>query len=105
MPQMTREEYYEQVLSALMAPNDARADTIRGYLKALLLTVWQEGEGFSGKRPFGNSGWEDEIYETLVSHEFVEGTVDDDGNMLTVDEERANILVSELIDHLFAGPA
>jgi hypothetical protein len=31
--------------------------TIRDYLRILLETLWEEGEGFSGKRPFGNSGW------------------------------------------------
>lgn len=36
------------------------------YLIRLVLTIWGEGEYFSGKRPFGNSGWEDEIYCALV---------------------------------------
>lgn len=48
-----------------MAPNDAYAATVREYLVALLAAVWDEGEGFDGKRPFGNSGWEGEVLEAL----------------------------------------
>ena len=39
-----------------MGVNDADAENIGEYLKALLSAVWHEGESFSGKRPFGNSG-------------------------------------------------
>lgn len=48
------------ILDILMGENDAGALTVRDYLKALLRRLWLEQEGFSGKRPFGNSGWEDE---------------------------------------------
>ena len=56
---------YPEILSARLADNDANADTVRDYLVALLLEVWSEGEGFSGKRPFGNSGWEYDLYEAV----------------------------------------
>ena len=32
--------------------------TVKDYLKTLLHTLWDEEDGFSGKRPFGNSGWQ-----------------------------------------------
>lgn len=54
------------VLDCPMGPNDANAETVRDYLKALLLKVWVQGEGFSGKRPFGNSGWEYDVTDALV---------------------------------------
>ncbi len=60
----------EDVLDLEMITNDAEAKTIRDYLKALVTRIWEEGEGFSGKRPFGNSGWEYELYGTLVTHGF-----------------------------------
>ena len=41
--------------------------TCREYLCALLKTLWREGEGFSGKRPFGNSGWDYDLIDALVS--------------------------------------
>lgn len=56
----------DEILDAKMGENDADASTIRDYLKSLLTLVWSDGEGFDGKRPFGNSGWEGEIYATLV---------------------------------------
>ena len=40
--------------------------TIKEYLHKLLSTLWDEGESFNGKRPFGNSGWEYDIYTALV---------------------------------------
>lgn len=54
------------ILDIKMQENDAGADTVKEYLIALLLNVWSEEEGFSGKRPFGNSGWKYEIYEALA---------------------------------------
>jgi len=55
----------EEILNIKMVPNDADAETIRDYLKALLNQLWMEDEGFSGKRPFGNSGWQHEIYNSF----------------------------------------
>lgn len=55
----------EEVLALRLPPNDADAATVRDYLKALLLVVWREGESFSGKRPFGNSGWDNDLLDAL----------------------------------------
>lgn len=60
--------------------NPTGASNVRGYLQALLLMVWAEGEGFSGKRPFGESGWEYDLYIPLAKAGLVEGLVmDEDG--------------------------
>lgn len=83
--------------------NDADASTIRDYLTKLLLTIWQEGEGFSGKRPFGNSGWESEIYVSLVKAKRIDGHIDEDGYLDWADEASANILITEAILTLGAG--
>jgi len=56
----------QAVLNCPLEENDSGADTVKGYLKALLFTLWDEDEGFSGKRPFGNSGWEYELTEPLI---------------------------------------
>lgn len=55
----------QQVLDLPMDDNDAGAKTIREYLVSLVEMLWVEGEGFSGKRPFGNSGWEAELLDTF----------------------------------------
>jgi hypothetical protein len=81
--------------------NDAGASTIGQYLGQLLLTLWEEGECFSGKRPFGNSGWEYEIYRGLIQAGAVAGTVDEYGDIQTVDEKAANQLISNHITQLF----
>ena len=56
-----------EILDLPMEPNESGADSIRGYLVELVATVWREGEGFSGKRPFGDSGWQSELYKPLVT--------------------------------------
>jgi hypothetical protein len=49
--------------------------TPREWLCDLLLTLWHDGEGFSGKRPWGNSGWETDIYKPLAQHGFIKATL------------------------------
>lgn len=39
--------------------------TLREFLKECMKRLIIEEEGFSGKRPFGNSGWLQEIREAL----------------------------------------
>lgn len=56
----------KEILALPMQPNDSGATSVRGYLVALLLEVWQEQEGFSGKRPFGNSGWSADLWRPLI---------------------------------------
>lgn len=51
--------------------------SIREYLSKLLLGVWDEGEGFDGKRPFGNSGWESEPIGALGQAGFIVGKMED----------------------------
>jgi hypothetical protein len=41
--------------------------SIREYFAALLSAVWEEQEGFSGKRPFGNSGWYCDLRDALAT--------------------------------------
>lgn len=61
--------------------NEAGAETVGGYLAALGAALITEAEGFSGKKPFGNSGWEWDIPIALVLAGVIPGevTFDDDG--------------------------
>lgn len=68
-----------EILDTPMEPNDSGATTVRGYLIALLAAVWEHGEDFSGKRPFGNSGWTWDLYGALVKAGHIDGTFDEDG--------------------------
>lgn len=65
----------QAVLDCPMQENDSGAYTIKGYLKALLFTLWDEEEGFSGKRPFGNSGWTSDLATALVKGKFIKGRI------------------------------
>lgn len=49
--------------------------TIRQYLIELLDTLWVEKEGFSGKRPFGNSGWESDFNFPLIKAGLIKGEI------------------------------
>jgi hypothetical protein len=82
------------ILGLKMTSNDAGADTIGDYLRSLLRGIWIEEEGFDGKRPFGNSGWHQEIYETLVKERFLDG----DSDHLPYDDTQAEELVLLAID-------
>lgn len=78
-------EYEKQLRKALKVKFDFEDETttVREYLHKLLETLWIEGEGFSSKRPFGNSGWENDLIIPLVQAGFIEGKFSD----VLLDEE------------------
>lgn len=72
------------VLDMPIRDRDSGAKTPRDYFKRLLTTLWREVEEFSGKRPFGNSGWDWDLGIALTkagySHDFQKlVTLDEDG--------------------------
>lgn len=67
----------------------------------MLKELWREKEGFSGKRPFGNSGWENDLYEPLIKDGFIVGTLDEDGYVESVDEKAGYDFVVKLMDIIF----
>lgn len=69
---MTKDEAV-QLLATPLPENDSGADTVGGYLGALLERLLDDGEAFSGKRPFGNSGWEWDLAAPFLP-------TDDDGD-------------------------
>jgi hypothetical protein len=77
--------------------------TIRDYLHGLLRNLWAQGEGFSSKRPYGNSGWEYDLYTALARAGLIEAELDEDGGLEDItDEERtkADRMIEDVIDHL-----
>jgi hypothetical protein len=95
----------QDVLNCTMDPetNDAKAGSVREYLAALLTAVWDENEGFSGKRPFGNSGWTWEVYAALVHGGILPGTFDEDGYLEEIDDRAADSLVRAAITAMGAS--
>ena len=75
--------------------------TIKGYFRDLLITLWKQGEGFSGKRPFGNSGWEYDVYKPLIAAGVIEGSLDEDGCIEECDNREADKFIIKLIEATF----
>ena len=96
----------ERYLEALEVRFDSDAGdniTVRDYLRILLSTLWSEKEGFSGKRPFGNSSWDFELCEPLVKGGFIPGTFNEDGELMSFDYKFADQYVQQLIMVAFYG--
>lgn len=77
--------------------------SVREYLRTLLIHLWDQGDSFSGKRPFGNNGWEHDLYAPLVKAGFIAGVVDEDGFAEVEDEQGAHRHVRGLIYAAMAG--
>lgn len=78
--------------------------TIKEYLRLLLITLWQEGDNFDGKRPFGDSGWKYDLYIALIKKGLIKGTLDSDGYVYEMPDgtEEADKLIKECIEYIFS---
>lgn len=90
-----------KILALPLEDNDAGAATIGEYLCALLKAVWTKEEGFSGKRPFGNGGWQTFIESALVRAGVVDGKLDEDGYLDEVDSSAVNKIILGCIREVF----
>lgn len=89
-----------EVLDLPIGDTYTGATTVRGYLVALLATLWDAGEGFSGKRPFGDSSWEYDLYIPLAKAGLIRMELDDDDCPTTFtreEKDRANKLIRDAI--------
>ena len=96
---------YEAILDSEFIEDDISSMpiTVRQFFQALLRTLWIEEEGFSGKRPFGNSGWQMALYTHLVKEGYLSGEVyEEDGvwYLESYDRLEAQKLVLALLDAL-----
>lgn len=92
---------YKDYIDIPMRENDAGAKTVGEYFEKLLWALWVEEDGFSGKRPFGNSSWKDELYLALISAEVVRGVIDEDGYLEDFDDITADHICREIIKAIF----
>ena len=75
--------------------------SVREYFKEILKVLWKEGELFSGKRPFGNSGWQYDIYAVLIKGGFISGKLDSDGYVDEMDIKAADkFILNQIIERL-----
>jgi hypothetical protein len=82
------------------ASNDAGATDVRDYLRRLLAKVWVEEED-DPKRPFGNSGWQADVYAPMIAARLVQGR----GPYPESLSEEADKLVCAAIDAMCRGEA
>ncbi|MDD5151287.1 MAG: hypothetical protein PHC28_12575 [Flavobacterium sp.] len=75
--------------------------TIKDYIKELLLKLWEDPEGFNGKRPFGNSGWKYDIFATLIKNGIIEGELDEDGYINKCDDISGDMIIENMIKDIF----
>lgn len=75
------------------------------YLRQLLIAVVKEGECFSGKRPFGNSGWgyalEEMAWELNPSVGEWRREDSEDSWLEITDYKRFDAVMDTVISHLF----
>ena len=91
----------ERILDIRFFSNDLNEElTIAEYLKILLTTLWIEEESFDSKRPFGNSGWQYEIYGALIKEGVLSGTLDEDGFIDEFDQNEADEIMKTVIDYM-----
>ena len=83
------------------SPDFDKNVTIKDYFKMLLQALWEEGEGFSGKRPLGSSGWEYDLYKPLIKAGIITGEFDEDGCICDYDTEAAPKIIFNLITECF----
>lgn len=85
--------------------NDAGAATVRDYLVTILATVWECDEDFSGKRPFGSSGWSLELCKPLVAAGIIPGSLDAEGFLVEFDRNCAHDALAAAIEGLRVAAA
>jgi hypothetical protein len=91
----------KEVLNARVEGGEIGTCTVRDYLLTLLETLWEEKDGFTGKRPFGNSGWEWDLYTALVTAGLLDGLIDEDGFLAEFKAaDQADEMIAEAIASL-----
>jgi hypothetical protein len=91
------------VLDCPMEDNDADAKTVGEYLSKLLINLWTKEEGFDSKRPFGNSGWQYEVYKALYTNGIIEGEYDEEYDELEVNYDDVDAIITSAIKEFFNG--
>lgn len=90
-----------RLIDVPMLENDIGAATVGEFLKTLLITLWEEGEGFSGKRPFGNSDWQYQVYASLIKAGCIIGKFDEDGYINDADYQKADRIIKDAVREVF----
>lgn len=72
---------YQKVLLLKFHSTDLDRDvTVKEFFVELLTTLFRKKECFSGKRPFGNSGWDYDLAVCFVKNKVIPGSIEDLGD-------------------------
>ena len=92
---------YNKILELKFYSNDLDEElSIKDFFKRLLKKLFEEGEGFSGKRPFGNSDWQYDLCSCLIEKGIVNGEIDEDGYVEECDWAFFDMIIQRLIESL-----
>ncbi len=91
--------YTAEEILAVPVPPDGCSDgfpggTIGDFFHGMLLRIWNDPDDFSGKRPYGNSGWPFDLYAALVRAEMISGSFDEWGYIEECDDEMGDRLIT-----------
>lgn len=91
----------QEIANLPMPAGDFRGLTIKGALRMLLLTLWDEKYQFSGKRPCGSSCWEVDFEAALVKGGALPGTFNEDDELMDCNSNDANAIIENVIKEIF----
>lgn len=75
---------------------------LRQFFHELFTLLWTENEAFNSKSPWGSSGWDYDVYATLIQHGLITGKLDEDGFVEHHNEEQAQqFVLKNIITPLF----
>jgi len=67
----------KKILKLPMGEHADAGPTVGDYLRITLKALIQEGEGFSGKRPLGNSDWDYQLAIALINGGAIPGSMNE----------------------------
>lgn len=91
----------EELLDLTVDDNTLGPMKLGDFLCKLVQTLREEGEGFSGKRPFGNSGWRHGVYAALVKAKVIDGKFDEDDYLTKYDREAGDRIIGDAIQQMW----
>lgn len=93
---MTREEIFKL---PVMRHDLGASIPLGEYFYQLFTMLWNENESFNAKRPWGNSGWDYDVYVTLIKHGLISGSLDEDDYIESFNiEEASQYVLNEILN-------
>lgn len=93
-------ENLDDILDNTLVERGTEKQTLRCYLISLAQKCWEEGESFSGKRPFGSSGWHAEVYKALAKRGLIVVYRNSEGEWTDFDEVHGNKIIEVCFNYL-----